>query len=218
MTPSIRLASCHRGLVLAAVLLSTAGPGWGEEIAEEPGVADEDPALASPLQRFTAVDPLAAPRFTRTDAVVSAPLPVSLAAPAGARFDLTGFSRRWWLSGERADVGVGLGAIGYRSTGIDGRALDEGQSLRHAVPSVSLAMRYRVSPGAAVYADASNARGLYGRGSDAYFTKLGVEWSGSPQSGWSLARGGIGLQLDSGKTMTMRIKGGGLGIYLRSKF
>lgn len=200
------------------MLLCTAGPGRGEQIGEPPGEAAEEPVLASPLQRSTAVDPLAAPRFSRTDAVVSAPLPVSLAAPSAARFDLTGFSRRWWLSGERADLGVGLGAIGYRTTGIGGRALDEGQSLRHAVPSVSLAMRYRVSPGSAVYADTSNARGLYGPGSDAYFTKLGVEWSGRPQSGWSLARGGIGLQLDSGKTMTMRIKGGGLGIYLRSKF
>ena len=41
---------------------------------------------------------------------------------------------------------------------------------------------------------------------------------GSPRAGWGLAHGGIGLRLDSGKTMTMRVKGGGLGVFLRSQF
>ena len=167
--------------------------------------------------RRAAVDALAAPRYTRTDPAL--PSLATLPSPGGgaARSELSEISRRWWLSRDRTDIGIGVGAVAYSLPASDARR-DQAQTLRNAVPALSVGLRYRVSPESAVYADASNARGLYGKGSDAYSAKVGLEWQGEPRPGWGFMQGGLGLRLDSGKTMTMRVKGGGLGVYLRSKF
>jgi hypothetical protein len=216
----------------AALAMASAGVlAQDIEADATPAGASDEVALRSEVAsalRARRIDALQAPGFTRFEAAVPV-LPVGAmpsaaladaAAPAGGRTQLEGVSRRWWISGERADVGVGVGTIGYSVVGPPGSATtsEEPRALRNAVPNLSVGMRYRVSDDSAIYADASNARGLYGKGSDAYFTKVGVEWQGAARKGWSIARGGIGLQLDSGKTMTMRVKGGGLGVYYRSKF
>ncbi|MEO7150637.1 MAG: hypothetical protein ABIX46_02825 [Burkholderiaceae bacterium] len=160
---------------------------------------------------------LTAPRYTRSEPGMPSAAWMPVAGVPGRRADLIELSRRWWLTHRDAAIGLGVGSVAY-TVGSHETRVDEAPGLRNAVPSLSVGLRYRVAADAAIYADAANARGLYGKGSDAYFTKVGVEWQGSPRSGWSLARGGIGLRIDSGKTMTMRIKGGGLGVYLRSKF
>ena len=46
----------------------------------------------------------------------------------------------------------------------------------------------------------------------------GAAWAEDSVDAGDAPAAGVGLRLDSGKTMTMRIKGGGLGLYLRSKF
>ena len=208
---------------LASLLTAGLACGCGSALADPSDDAEAEasisaPGIATPMPRGrrTGVDALAAPRFTRTDPAL--PSLATVPAPPGqtARSELSEISRRWWLSNDRTDVGVGLGTVAYSAPASDLRS--DGQTLRHAVPALSVGMRYRVSPESAVYADASNARGLYGKGSDAYSAKLGVEWQGEPRPGWGFMQGGLGLRMDSGRTMTMRVKGGGVGVYLRSKF
>lgn len=197
--------------------------GCGAALADEaPDDADLEPSLmaariASPMAnaRLPMVDALAAPRYVRTEPALAnvALIPSSAGA---ARGELNEISRRWWLSHARADIGVGLGTAAYSVPASEAR--DGQATLRNAVPALSVGLRYRVSPESALYADASNAPGLHGKGSEAYSAKVGVEWQGEPRTGWGFMQGGLGLRMDSGKTMTMRVKGGGLGVYLRSKF
>ena len=206
-----------RRSVWAGVLLAAAGAAWAEERFD----AGEAPVAGIPaLWNERGNDPLAAPRFVRSERPlprVMASSPAQFHALAGHRVELLGLSHRWWHSNDRTDIGVGLGMMGQNVIALDGRS-ESAQPLHNPVASVSVGIRLRMSPDSALYADASSARGLFGKGSDAYFTKLGVEWQGAPRSGWAFASGGVGLRLDAGKTMTMRIKGGGLGLVLRSKF
>lgn len=222
MSSTVRAALSR--IAAAAIVLGSgaAGADAGDvlpDAAMDAPVATAAVSTPMPQGRRAAVDPLAAPRYVRSDPA----LPAVLVAPANAgattRTELSEISRRWWLSNERADIGVGLGTIAYSVPAFDARG-DEtpATTLRHAVPAFSVGMRYRVSPESAVYADASNAPGLYGKGSDAYSAKVGLEWHSEPRRGWGFMQGGLGMRFDSGKTMTMRIKGGGLGVYLRSKF
>ncbi|MEO6410222.1 MAG: hypothetical protein ABIO45_15920 [Burkholderiaceae bacterium] len=210
--------------LIAAMLLSVCGAALADPTTPVANGSDDETLVAAaristpmPQGRHTAIDMLAAPRYIRTDPALpnlsTGPSPLG----GAARTELSEISRRWWLSRERADIGVGVGTVAYSLPG-SGTRRDDEQSLRNAVPAVSVGLRYRSSPDSAVYADASSAPGLYGKGSDAYSAKLGIEWQGEPRSGWGFMQGGLGLRLDSGKIMTMRVKGGGLGVYLRSKF
>lgn len=215
----IARADLARRSALAGVALAVAGAAWAEDGVD----AGDAPAagIAAPWNE-RGNDLLAAPRFVRSEQSLPRAMASSTAAQfpaqAGQRVELLGLSHRWWHSHDRTDIGVGLGTMGQNVSALDGRSSENAQPLHKPVASVSVGMRYRMSPDSALYADASSARGLFGKGSEAYFTKLGVEWQGAPRSGWAFASGGVGLRLDSGKTMTMRIKGGGLGLYLRSKF
>lgn len=208
-----------RRSALAGVALVAAGAAWADD-GIDIGDAPEAGIAATWNERGN--DVLTAPRFVRS----GHPLPRAMAsstadrflAQPGQRVELLGLSHRWWHSNHRTDIGVGLGTMGQYVSAFDGRSSENAQPLQKPVASVSVGMRWRMSPDSALYADASSARGLFGKGSDAYFTQLGVEWQGAPRSGLAFASGGVGLRLDSGKTMTMRIKGGGLGLYLRSKF
>ena len=203
--------------LLAATLMCACSVTLASDDAEaETSISANSSATPMPQGLRGKVDVLAAPRYTRSDPALANLATVPAPAGQTARGELSEISRRWWLSNDRADVGVGLGTVAYSAPASDLRT--DGQTLRNAVPALSVGMRYRVSPESAVYADASNARGLYGKGSDAYSAKVGVEWHGEPRPGWGFIQGGIGLRMDSGKIMTMRVKGGGLGVYLRSKF
>ena len=201
--------------LLAATFLCGCGVAMADDVGDEAPIAASSIATPMPQGRRS-VDALVAPRYTRNDPALPNLATLPAAAGYAGRGELSEISRRWWLSHDRTDIGVGLGTVAYSAPTSDERT--EGQTLRNAVPALSVGMRYRVSPESAVYADASNARGLYGKGSDAYSAKVGLEWQGEPRRGWGFMQGGVGLRMDSGKTMTMRVKGGGLGVYLRSKF
>ena len=70
-----------------------------------------------------------------------------------------------------------------------------------------------------MFADASGARGFGPSNGDAYLGKVGVEWKpASAASRWNIAYGGIGWRLSADSRMTLRIRGGGLGLYMRSQF
>lgn len=211
-------AGSSRTLLAAASIAAC-----GAALASDHVLNDDDAGLdgvrtATPMPQGRRVGPnaLAAPRYVRSEPALPTLSGIPAASGGQARAELSEISRRWWLSNDRADVGVGVGAVAYSVPASEQRG--DGQALRNAVPALSLAMRYRVSSESALYADASNSPGLYGKGSEAYSAKVGVEWKPEPRTGWGFMQGGIGLRMDSGKTMTMRVKGGGLGVYLRSKF
>lgn len=131
--------------------------------------------------------------------------------------DLVGVTYRVWRSSGRADVGVGVGTLGYLVPSADGRA-DGPQALVGAVPALSMGVRYRVSDEHAVFADASRARGLGAGPADVYYgTKVGVEWRpAKPTLG--LERGALGFQLESGYKLSLRVRRGGPSLYLRGQF
>jgi hypothetical protein len=142
-------------------------------------------------------------------------------APQGAdgrpMSELAGVNYRVWLTKGRADVGVGVGTLGYIQPGPDGRV--EGPvSLAGSTPTVSVGLRYRVTPQSAVYADASGARGLGLEPNAGYVnTKVGLEWKPA-KSRFGFDSGALGVRFDSGYRLTMKARSGGLAVYLRGQF
>jgi hypothetical protein len=198
MSASARIAAIA---VLAGC--ATAGPV---------AVADESLAeRAGPAERE-----LREPRVTSERAWVQPGAAAPLDASGRAYRDMAGVSVRWWARHGRADVGLGLGTVGFVApptpdgTGVGG--------LREAVPAVTVGMRYRVSSEAAVYADATSARSL---ATDAapglYNTKVGMEWQPA-KSKFGLEGRSLGVQLQSGYRMSLRLRSKGIGVYFKGKF
>jgi hypothetical protein len=68
-----------------------------------------------------------------------------------------------------------------------------------------------------VFADAASWRGSGIDGGDAVAGKVGIEFK-SAQSRFNIAYGGLGLKLAGDARMTLRMRRGGLGIYMRSTY
>lgn len=148
--------------------------------------------------------------------------PVSLPQAGGlVPSDLASVTYRIWRSHGRADVGVGVATLGYLVPAADGRAggrLDSSQTLVAAVPALSMGVRYRVTDEHAVFADAYRARGAAAGTADVgYGTKLGVEWRPAKAT-LGLEHGALGMQLESGYRLSLRVRHGGPSLYLRSQF
>lgn len=202
-------AATHWSVVLFGTLIGAACTGAvcaDDELPESTSAAPDGPAGAGKND---------APRFTRTD---------MLAEPQrslpGYRNELTELSYRWWASTGRADVGVGLGTVAYvaRPTGSLPGLAGDGATLALASGTVlTLGMRYRTSEHSALFADAAGVRGLKPYGGEAVVGKVGIEFKAA-QSRWNIAYGGLGLQLADDTRMTLRLRKGGLGVYMRSSF
>ena len=156
-----------------------------------------------------------APRVVRYDA----PAEPQRAMP-GYRAETTEVGYRWWMSRGRADLGLGLGTLtqGARPSGsLPGLANDGSTSVLAAATVMTVGMRYRSSDRSTFYADASGLRGRGFDGGEAVVGKVGVEFKAA-QSRFDIAYGGLGLKLDGDTRMTVRVKRGGLAIFMRSKF
>lgn len=132
--------------------------------------------------------------------------------------DVAGVSVKLWSSHGRNDVGVGVGTLGF----FDLQPLPPGvggpPSMRAARPTVSFGWRYRLDGETAIYADAVSARRLATEAmSDLYAAKVGMEWKAAT-SRFGFENRSLGVQLQSGYRMSLRVKGGGLGVYFRGKF
>lgn len=156
----------------------------------------------------------APPRFTRT---VNAG--ESQHRLAGFRTELAEFSYRWWASSGRADVGIGLGAVNYvaRPTAVVGFIGDGASPVLASGAVLTLGLRYRTSERSALFADASGVSGLHLDNGEAVVGKVGVEFKAA-QSRWNIAYGGLGLRLAGDTRMTLRLRHGGLALYMRSSF
>jgi len=138
----------------------------------------------------------------------------------GYRAETNELSYRWWRSSGRADLGFGLGTLTYgtRPTGSVPGLGSEGVSSVFAAGTVmTVGMRYRTSATSAVYADASGVRGYGFDGGEAVVGKVGIEFKAA-QSRFNINYGGLGLRLAGDTRMTLRVKRGGLGVFMRSAF
>ena len=156
-----------------------------------------------------------APRLTRSETSVD----VGRNLP-GYRGESNELSYRWWKSSGRADLGLGLGALTYgtRPTGSVPGLGNTGVSNVLATGTVlTIGMRYRTSPTSAVYADASGVRGHGFDGGESVVGKVGIEFKAA-QSRFNINYGGLGLRLAGDTRMTVRVKRGGLGVFMRSAF
>jgi hypothetical protein len=156
-----------------------------------------------------------APRLIRSDAVTD-----SQPSTPGYSSEVSESSYRWWKSSGRADVGFGLGTITYleRPTGVfqgPGLANDNG-TVATTGTVLTLGMRYRTSAHSAVYADAAGVRGP-GITGDGVVGKVGIEFKAA-QSRFNINYGGLGMKFAGDTRMTLRLRRGGLGVYMRRSF
>lgn len=192
--PTLRAAG-----IAAAVLGSAASA-----LAVEPtgGLAMPAPAPRVTLERDSLLDVARAP----------------LDAQGRPVTDVAGLSLRFWSRRGRADIGVGIGTLGF----FDLQPLPPGAggpaSLRATRPTVTLGWRYHVSGDTAVYADATSARRLATDAMpDLYAAKVGMEWKPAT-SRLGFENRSLGFELQSGYRMSLRLKGGGVGLYFRGTF
>ena len=182
--------------------------------------ADDDlPDDGRALTEARWADRIEALRLTRTD-VQSEPL----RSLPGYRSELNELSYRWWLSSGRADVGLGLGTVSYGLRPISGfvggsvgAMGDESSKVLATGTVLTLGMRYRTSAHSTLFADAAGVRGLGLEGGGAIVGKVGVDFK-LAQSRWNIAYGGLGLRLNGDTRMTLRVRRGGVAIYMRSSF
>ena len=179
--------------------------------------ADEDAEPASASVAAAVALPGAgsndAPRLIRNDD----PTEARRSAP-GYRSETTELGYRWWLSNGRADLGLGVGTLVYvaRPIGsLPGLGADNATVLASGTV-LTLGMRYRTSARSAVFADAASWYGA-GLNGDAVVGKVGLEFK-TAKSSWNVAYGGLGLTLPGDARMTLRVRHGGLGLYMRSSF
>lgn len=122
-----------------------------------------------------------------------------------------------WRTHGRAEVGAGVGTLGYLVPPSD-RLAGTPTALVGAVPTVSMGLRFRVTDEHALFADAYRARGpAAGAAVPGYGGKLGVEWRPAKQT-LGLEHGAVGMQLESGYRLSLKLRHGGPSVYLRGKF
>jgi hypothetical protein len=156
-----------------------------------------------------------ASRLTRAD-VQSEPL----RGQPGYRSELSELNYRWWLSRGRVGVGLGLGTVTYGlspTRGLPGVFGDESSTVLVTGTVLTLGMRYRTSAHSVLFADAAGVRGLGLERGDAVVGKVGVDFK-LAQSRWNVSYGGLGMGLAGDTRMTLRLRKGGLGLYMRSSF
>lgn len=205
-------SSARRVTVLLALLLAgVAAPAR----ADDDALDGNAPAPAASLLTSPALPD--APRLTRSDTPAAVPRGLP-----GFRTDMTELNYRWWSSRGRTDVGIGLGSVTLVDRPTD--TLSARPGVEGAAPMTTasgtvlmLGLRYRASRQAALYADASNVRGLGLNNDDRVFGKVGVEFKAA-RSKWNIAYGGLGYKLDGDARMTLKLRRGGLGIYMTSAF
>lgn len=154
------------------------------------------------------------PRLSRTDVPN---LPVQ--SQPGSRTDLTELSYRRWASSGRASVGIGFGSITLTDRPVGTAPLRDTAPTAIASGSVMmLGLHYRATDSSSFYADASRVSGLGGSGDDPQVVgKVGMEFKAA-RSQWNVAYGGLGFRMAGDARMTVKLRRGGVGLFMRSAF
>ena len=162
-----------------------------------------------------------APRYMRSDIEVGPGRNLSgQQAAVGYRTEVSEISSRWWFSVGRTDVGFGVGSVALMAQPMTGAVAADAALSRIALassPSLSMGIRRQTSAVSALYADATRTHSMGVSGIDSYSGKVGVEWK-TADSRWSVAYSSLGMRLSSQSRMTVSLRKGGLGIYMRSQF
>ena len=175
------------------------------------GAAQADESLP---ERIQAELGQRAPQVTTERSWVQPGIPAPQDSTGRPLSDMTGVSYRWWAGRGRSHIGFGLGTVGF----VTQRPDESVASLRSAVPTLTVGWRYNVTSEAAFYADATSARRLAAESApDLYNTKVGMEWKPA-KSKFGFENRSLGIQLQSGYRMSLRVRSGGLGVYFRGQF
>jgi hypothetical protein len=203
-----------RAAGLAVALAATGGAPLADD-AEPAQIAAELTAVAAAHRSDSAF--AVTPEVTAMHSRFTPPGPPALTSDGRPMTELAGVNYRLWLSRGQYGVGIGIGTLGYVQPGPDGRT-DGPRMLSGASPALSIGMRYRMSEGSAIYADALGARGLPPDTSGGYVnTKVGMEWQPA-KSRFGFDHGAFGVHLDSGYRLSLKARHGGFGVYLRGQF
>ena len=173
-------------------------------------ITGEDPALAR-MRALLHHAPLAM-AFTRGQQFELVSEHMNHLFGHGEGTELAGLNYRLWMSHGRTDVGVGFGPLAHVEPTMHGPT-----RLSGSVPSVTLGLRFRVSDEHLLFADASRAR--LGPDPDATYVtaKLGYEWKPA-KSALGFEHGALGVQLDSGYRLSLKVRHGKPALYLRAQF
>ena len=203
----------HHRVSALILALAASQAGWCAD-GNVAGIVSDNVALAP--QR-PADNVAVTPEVSAVRAHLPSTGPVALTSDGRTMSELAGVNYRVGMSRGRAGVGVGVGTLGYITPRPDGR-IDGPVALTGASPTVSVGLRYRVTPDSTVYADASGVRNL-GTDTPANYvnTKVGMEWKPAKRS-FGFDHGAIGMTLDSGYKLSLKPRHGGLGVYLRGQF
>lgn len=121
----------------------------------------------------------------------------------------------------RADADPGWRVSAGRLSATDrraGAATSVAQAHAGFAPPLSIGGRLRVTDDRALFADAYRARGDgAGPTGPGRAPKLGVEWSPAKTT-LGLERGAIGMQLESGYRLSLKVRHGRPSLYLRGRF
>jgi hypothetical protein len=124
---------------------------------------------------------------------------------------------RWWLLRGPASVRLGVGTLQLLHPVTEALPQPGAEALPLA-PTVSVGMSVLMTRRSALYADASSAVGLPADSGLGYMrTKVGLEWKPA-KSRLGLDEGRVGIQFDSGYRLSLRVRRGGVGVYLRGQF
>jgi hypothetical protein len=205
-----RLPSLDRAAIALLLLASSAAP------AAEP--ADAGTAEASPVTVASAAPTV--PAAERDVAERAEPPlvidPREYASPSRpskpwiTRGEVDGNSYRASVSRGRLDMGVGFDApAGFQTRTV--RSVDPASPIIPTVPSLSVGLR---SDSGGAPASSLLARATAEGTAPAATRRVGLEWK--PAQSSVFVRGG--LRLTGDERLTMRVKGGRVGVYMKSTF
>lgn len=195
---------------VASLLMAAGAPALADPAAQ---AAEAIAAAAQP--RELALQPEVSTVHTK---VANTMVPALQQADGRTMDQLAGVDYRVWMQRGRTAVALGVGTLGYvQQPAFDRRGGDGPMTLANTAPTVSVALRMRMSPESAVYADATGSRG-FGPAPDPFVnTKVGIEWKPA-KSRFGFDGSRLALQLDSGYKVSLRARKGGIGVYVRGQF
>lgn len=116
---------------------------------------------------------------------------------------------RMSLSRGRLDMGLGFDTASHSTT--TARGLDPSRPIVPALPSLSVGLRTVAGPPA----NSLIARATAGA-SETTTRRVGLEWK--PVQSRVFVRGGLGLRLSGDDQVTMKLRSGRIGLYMKSSF
>ena len=127
---------------------------------------------------------------------------------------------RLWARRGGQSLGIGVGAVSSLTLA-PALGREPPRLVDHQVgPALTVAWRAQLGEDASVYADTSTMSGrLVGETDNRPYvsTRGGVDWKLS-ESRFGFDRGRLSMRLDSGYRMSLRVRGGGVGVMLRGQF